>query len=88
MDTVDDLGEVLLLIQISEFKDETLRERLNSTEILCRYTYLGKANYSDKVEKDINVVRMSKVKFGSLSHMSVYNNGSLYHSYLINPPHC
>ena len=61
MDTVNDLRQVFLLVQVGQLEYKTL----NSLEIWAGGSkigfYLGKANVTNKIEEVINIVRMSKV---------------------------
>ena len=66
MDTVDDLGEVLLLIQISQLEDETLGDGLLAT--LLRNGHLhtsGRPTCRTKLKKMLMLSECRKSSFGA-----------------------
>ena len=50
MNTVDDLGDVLLVVQVCQLENETLRQ----------------SHFAHEVEERVDVVRVPKVEFGGL----------------------
>jgi hypothetical protein len=67
MNTVDDLRDVLLIVQVSEFEDEALHLGSVAARIVrdtC--THFGKTNLPGKVAENVDVLRMAKVQLGRL----------------------
>jgi hypothetical protein len=62
MNTVDDLRDVLLIVQVSEFEDKALHFGSAAARIVhdaC--THFGKTNLPGKVAEDVDVLRMTKI---------------------------
>lgn len=72
MNAIDNLGKVLLIIQICQLEYESL-DSMNSVvyrHIRGRFTYLREANLSHVIKKDVDVVRMTKIQFRCLNEPS------------------
>jgi hypothetical protein len=62
MNTVDDLRDVLLIVQVSELEDKALHPGSVVARIVhgtC--THFRKANLPDKVAEDVDVLGMTKI---------------------------
>lgn len=69
MDTVDDFGKVLLLVEIGQLKNKALRCGVEWAVSFERGTaYLWEPNLPDKIKEYIDVVRMSKIQLWRLHH--------------------
>jgi hypothetical protein len=71
--TVNDLWEVLLLVQIGQFKDESLVQNIKLSSI-CRVeeitTYLGQSYLPDEMQEMIDIIRVAEIQVLGLKQCS------------------
>ena len=88
MDTVYDLGEILLFIEISQFEDEALEIVRSGLWGSREVYYLGQSNVTaNEIEEMVDVVRMPEIQLPRLgAHTQQTGNGRKIFSNLVDPP--
>jgi hypothetical protein len=66
MDAVYHLGEILLLVQVCQFKNKTLDDVLETVRHIKIVTHLGQADMPNKVKEIVDIIRMTKIQLGCL----------------------
>jgi len=88
VDTVYDLGKILLFIEISQFKDEALKIVRGGIPVRRDGRYLGQSSVTtDEIEEIVDVIGMPEIQFPRLGiHAQQTRIRSKICSNLVDPP--
>jgi hypothetical protein len=85
VNTVYNLGEVLLLVQVGQLEDESLwKVKLYQWLWLSEARYLRQPYLPDEVEEIVDVVGMAKVQFGGLKIVNGKEGGERNRAHFVN----